>query len=73
MMAVDMRGQALKANAIVFLILTSLALLLRMWVRIKTTKRFWVDDWILLVALVCSHLSIREIFKDTANSYKGIF
>jgi hypothetical protein len=72
-MAMDMRGQALKANAIVFLVLTSLGLLFRLWVRIKTTKKFMSDDWVLLVAVVCSDDTIIEILRHTANMYKGIF
>lgn len=47
----EARGQALKVNAVCFLIFTSLALLVRMGVRLRTRK-FWVDDWMLLVAVV---------------------
>jgi hypothetical protein len=60
MTAMDSRGQALKANAVVFLILTSIALLVRIWIRLKTSKRFWVDDWLLLVAVV-SLLKLKSL------------
>jgi hypothetical protein len=69
MISMDSRGAALKANAAVFLVLASLALLTRIWVRIKITKRFWMDDWILLVAVVC-FLESKRLVYDVTNKRK---
>ena len=65
MMAMDARGQALKANAVVFLVLTSLALLARIFIRIKSGKKFWMDDWILLVAGVCLSYEVQLRMEET--------
>ncbi len=48
----DYNGNQLVIVATVFLILTYVALGLRIFVRLRITKAFAVDDWLMLIAQV---------------------
>lgn len=52
----DYNGYQLIVVVIIFLILTYISVGLRCFVRIRITKAFAVDDWLMLVAQVNSHL-----------------
>ena len=47
------------AAAITTYALAVIAVALRVWARRLMRARFWVDDWIIAVALVQHHISIR--------------
>jgi hypothetical protein len=46
----DYNGYQLVAVAIIFLVLTYISIALRFFVRIKITRVFAADDWLMLVA-----------------------
>jgi hypothetical protein len=48
------RGQSITITVVVFLVLCWTAVALRIWVRIRDARRFWLDDWLLLISLVPS-------------------
>jgi len=56
---VENLGPALVVVAAVFVGMTTIAVGLRLWVRIKIQKRFELDDWLLVGGLVCLSLSTR--------------
>lgn len=47
-------GSALVITSVTFLVLTWLSVLLRTYVRGFLTKSFQLDDWLMLVAQVCT-------------------
>jgi hypothetical protein len=48
----ESRGNSILAAVIVYLVISWVAVLARCWVRQRYTRRFWVDDWLLLISLV---------------------
>lgn len=59
----DYNGYELVAVAITFLILTYISIGLRCFVRIKITRAFAADDWLLLVAQIIFTLSCSFILR----------
>jgi hypothetical protein len=59
----DYNGYQLVAVAITFLILTYISVGLRCFVRIRITRVFAVDDWIMLVAQLIFTLSCAFILR----------
>ena len=59
----DYNGYQLVAVAITFLTLTYISLALRCFVRIKITRAFAADDWLMLVAQVIFTLSCSFILR----------
>ena len=48
------RGPGLAALCIVMIVLSTLAVILRIWSRLTSKKqRFWWDDWCAIMSLVC--------------------
>lgn len=52
------RGSTLTATAVVFLVLTWLALIARGWVRVRITRRLWFDDYVLLVSMAMFNIFV---------------
>jgi hypothetical protein len=50
---VDDLGPTLVVVSAIFIGMTTVAVALRFWVRIKMQKRFGLDDWLLVTGLVC--------------------
>lgn len=46
------RGSLITTTVVVFLVLCWTAVVLRIWVRIRDSRRFWLDDWLLVLSLV---------------------
>jgi hypothetical protein len=66
----DNRGPALVAITVTFLILTWVSVLLRFFVRIRLTKSFDADDWLMAISLVSTtFLDMRR----QPNSMTGHF
>jgi hypothetical protein len=51
------RGPAVRVVTIVFLVLATIFVTLRMWSRVGIVKKVSADDYVMLLAWVCVHLS----------------
>lgn len=71
--SVENRGPQLLGVNIAFCALAFLTVLLRSYVRVGLVKKFALDDWVMLVALVCpaprSHLQNGSMGGWTISSY----
>jgi hypothetical protein len=52
-------GAQLVAVAAVFLAITSISVLLRVFVRTQITKCFQSDDWLMIISQVCCFISVH--------------
>jgi hypothetical protein len=56
----NQHGHQIVACTTIFVVLTAASTALRFYVRLVIKKNFGLDDWLLLVTLVCSFLTRNE-------------